>query len=334
MEEQWKPRFSFIVPIFDVEKYLNECLNSLMVQGGDDFEIILIDDGSTNSSGAIADAFEKKYGAAVPIRVIHQENQRLSAARNRGIAQANGTYIICIDSDDCLVPGALIALREKLNTTPYDIVFYKFREFSEKGDGEIRPRTFPDVHSTDGKTALVSLFSKQLENYSWSFAARRELYTGIEFPVGRNYEDKATTYRLIAVSNRIGFIDRVLYRYRQRLGSITHSVSASDIIGEIQTCAEQRSFLAQNYSQLLDLQAKYYAYEFMIDYRNCSLSQNLVPKERRHLQAMIANELRHLAASSDTSRWDVRMCLRYFLVRTHLLFPIQRCKFLIKRKGQ
>ena len=330
-----QPLFSLVVPVYNVESYLGQCLDSIVAQTNRNFEVILVDDGSTDSSGKLADAFQEENSDAFPIRVVHQTNQGLSAARNCGISHASGEYILCIDSDDYIVPETLEALQEKLREAPYDapydMVFFRFQEFDENGAGIIRPVSFPDVHSFSVEGALEALFSKHLENYAWSFVAKRRLYRDIHFPVGRNYEDKATTYRLMAVSNRVGLLDRDLYRYRQRQESIVHNVAVADINSELKNCEEQRAFLRGHFPQLLDVQSAYYAYEFLVDYRNCSISRSLQVDERRNSQLLIANRLRELA-SQGTHYWNHSVYFHYLLIRLHLLAPLQRIKSSMVKK--
>lgn len=325
-----RPMFSLIVPVYNVESYLGECLDSIVAQTNRDFELILVDDGSTDSSGKLADAFQKKNADAFPIQVVHQTNQGLSAARNCGISHASGEYILCIDSDDYIIPETLQALQEKLQEASYDMVFFRFQEFDENGQRDIRPVLFPSAMSMRNAETLEALFTKHLENFAWSFLAKRELYSDIHFPIGRNYEDKATTYRLIAASRQVGLLDKSLYRYRQRQGSITHNASIADVKSELLNCAEQRAFLEKNFPQLLVAQSGYYAHEFLIDYRNCSQSSKLSPRERQHAHALIRHEMSQLASSSEGS-WSKGMYLRYLLIRLRVLSPIQRLKFRLSK---
>lgn len=325
-----QPLFSLVVPVYNVESYLGQCLDSIVAQTNRNFEVILVDDGSTDSSGKLADAFQEENADAFPIRVVHQTNQGLSAARNCGISHASGEYVLCIDSDDYIVPETVEALQGKLQEAPYDMVFFRFQEFDENREGDVRPISFPSVLSMRNVETLEALFTKHLENFAWSFLAKRDLYSDIHFPVGRNYEDKATTYRLIAASQQIGFLDKSLYRYRQRQGSITHNASIADVNSELLNCAEQRAFLGKNFPQLLVAQSGYYAYEFLIDYRNCSQSSKLTPKERRYTHSLLSHEMGQLASSSEGS-WSKGLYLRYLLIRLHVMSPIQRLKYRLSK---
>lgn len=326
-----QPMFSLVVPIYNVEAYLEECLDSIASQTNRDFEVILVDDGSTDSSGKVADAFQKENAGAFPIHVIHQANRGLSAARNCGIAHASGTYVLCVDSDDYIISGTLESLQRKLDEAPYDMVFFRFQTFSTVKNEHIKTGSFPNAQSVGSKDALTFLFSKRLESYAWSFVAKRELYRNIHFPVGRNYEDKATTYRLIADSKKIGLLNEPLYRYRLRLGSIVHKMSAADVDSELKNCSEQRAFLERSYPELLDLQSSYYAYELLIDYWKCSYTKSLSSGERRRLQRILSQELHKLAVLSGTSNWGKGMRMRYMLMRLHVLAPIQRFRIWLRR---
>ena len=104
-----KPLLSVIVPVYNVEKYLKRCLESILVQSWNDYEIILVDDGSTDSSAQICDVYAEKYEM---IRVIHKENKGLSDTRNRGIEEASGEYVYFPDSDDWLEPNTFSELSD------------------------------------------------------------------------------------------------------------------------------------------------------------------------------------------------------------------------------
>ena len=121
---------SIIVPVYNVEKYISENINSILSQACVDLELILVDDGSTDSSGNICDAYAKKDSR---IKVIHQKNSGVSAARNTGIEIASGKYIVFIDSDDYLKPDYLSELYKAIISNPYSWCFCGFQEMDEKG---------------------------------------------------------------------------------------------------------------------------------------------------------------------------------------------------------
>ena len=122
---------SIVVPVYNVETYLRECLDSAIVPGMDGYEIVCVNDGSTDSSPEILEEYRKRYPEL--IRVMHTDNQGLGAASNNGIAAAKGEYIAFLDSDDYLPPESI---REMLAACKYgdDIIFFNFTEVNDKGD--------------------------------------------------------------------------------------------------------------------------------------------------------------------------------------------------------
>ena len=126
-------KFSIIVPVFKVEKYIEQCLRSLSSQTYNNIEIILIDDGSPDKSGQLCDLFAQKYNN---VMVIHQDNAGVSVARNSGIEQASGNYILFVDPDDWIEQDCCEKLANIVSTETYDIIFFMDKEINEFSDGE------------------------------------------------------------------------------------------------------------------------------------------------------------------------------------------------------
>ena len=122
---------SFLVPVYNTEKYLGRCLDSLLQQTGCDFEIVLLDDGSTDQSGVICDRYAAEYPHIV--RVIHKENEGLLMTRRRGFAEAKGDWFICVDSDDYVAPDLLAEVVSTIQSTNADMVMYNFEYFDSNG---------------------------------------------------------------------------------------------------------------------------------------------------------------------------------------------------------
>ena len=127
-----KPLLTVVIPVYNVEKYLNRCLESILIQEWKNYDIIMVDDGSTDRSPQICDDYVKAYDF---ISVIHKENGGLSDARNTGLSQAKGEYVYFPDSDDWLEPDTFIALAEALESQKFDIISFN-REFI-KGEEDV-----------------------------------------------------------------------------------------------------------------------------------------------------------------------------------------------------
>jgi glycosyltransferase involved in cell wall biosynthesis len=214
------PAVSVIVPVYDVAAYLPECLDSLLAQTFEDFEIIVVDDGSTDGSSDIIDA----YAADHPhrIRAFHKSNGGLSDARNYGLERARGAHIAFVDGDDLVTPQMLEKLHAKAISTGSDLVVCGIENFS---DGEERGVYYPEP---DMSVFGHSLAEESRLLYRVDASACNKLYSrglfersGIRFHVGLRFEDLPTTYRLLPFANRIEKVDEPLYRYRHdREGSI------------------------------------------------------------------------------------------------------------------
>ena len=238
-------KLSIIVPIYNVAPYLRKCVDSLLAQDISDYEIILVDDGSTDDSGAIADeivkeaignrqwAIENETNRQSPIansptlRVIHQENAGLSAARNTGIAAATGDYIMFVDSDDYLQPNVLGALMEQVEREQLDVLRFDYQNVRQTETGEyevFQPNKYPHLVDTcrevmDGETYLDERMGYAC--YACQFVINREL-TGT-FTPGIHYEDTEWLPRMMLAAKRVNSTPIVVYNYLVRQGSITQA---------------------------------------------------------------------------------------------------------------
>ena len=130
-------KLSIIVPIYNVAPYLRKCVDSLLTQDISDYEIILVDDGSPDECPQICDEYVEKYDS---IRVVHQENEGLSAARNSGVKVAQGDYIMFVDSDDYLQPNVLGALMEQVERDNLDVLRFRYQNVRENGEAPRRQK--------------------------------------------------------------------------------------------------------------------------------------------------------------------------------------------------
>lgn len=216
-------RFSVILPIYNVEKYLHECVDSILAQTFRDYEIILVDDGSTDNSPAICDAYARKYDF---ISVIHKKNGGLSDARNYGTEAAKGEYIVYIDSDDFIVSETFFEdLNEKADNSP-DLIFYKYVKFFDdtKEYGKCN-FTYENAIKEDSYAKQITALVKDDAFYgmAWIKAIKREIIKDhdIMFEAGLLGEDMEWNYHIVSNSHSIVFADKSYIAYRQRSGSIT-----------------------------------------------------------------------------------------------------------------
>lgn len=217
--------FSIILPIFNVENYLQECVDSIINQTFADYEIILVDDGSTDGSPKLCDKLAEEYGC---IKVIHKKNGGLSDARNCGTRVALGEYIVYIDSDDFLIKENFLEKLAEKAETKSDLIFYKYQKYfdvtqkyedcSYTYNSAIKEKSY-----SDRICALVK--ADAFYGMAWIKAIRKEIIdkNRIEFEVGLFGEDMDWNYHIIFNSKSVSFIDESFIAYRQREGSITSS---------------------------------------------------------------------------------------------------------------
>ena len=219
------PRYSIIVPVYNVEDYLRECLDSILAQDSpSEYEAILVDDGSTDNSGAICDEYAEKHPR---FRVIHQENQGLSAARNSGLRAASGEFVLFFDSDDIWAQKLLSSMDDVVDDAA-DITLFPFEQFDEAGNTRVvRPSVMPCGES--GEEYLRRLFDiGQMPPYSaWGCMFRHGflIENNLWFCPGLVWEDFEFSLRSYPAARSVISVDRALYRYRLRTGSISNTPS-------------------------------------------------------------------------------------------------------------
>lgn len=224
-------KLSIIVPIYNVASYLRKCVDSLLAQDITDYEIILVDDGSTDDSGAIADELVHAFSLSplasrLQLRVIHQSNAGLSAARNTGIAAAIGDYIMFVDSDDYLQPNVLGTLMEQVERDNLDVLRFRYQNVRESGEAFAPYKDMTDYNDysstpTDGLTFLNERMGTQC--YAVQFLVRREIVLQERFTPGIYFEDTDWTPRMLLRAERVASTGFVVYNYLWREGSITLS---------------------------------------------------------------------------------------------------------------
>lgn len=216
-----EPLISVIVPIYNVEKFLSKCINSILKQSYKNLEVLLVDDGSTDSSGKICDEYADKYDY---IKVFHNRNQGLSAARNYGIHSAKGEIIGFIDPDDWIECDFYKKLYNTLDEFKADIVIcgYSERNADEK---TINKTNYKSQFFEDKRDSINALCGEQFHNYVWNKLFRKKLFDEIQFPDGKSYEDLAVMHKLFFKADRIVILKDALYNYLIRPDSLVHQRS-------------------------------------------------------------------------------------------------------------
>lgn len=223
------PKVSVIVPVYRVEKYLGKCLESLGRQTYENLEIVLVDDGSPDSCGIMCEQFAGKHPNVL---VIHQENQGLSAARNNGVAASHGEYITFVDSDDYVADDYVQYLVDLLLDHHGDIsVGHYVPVYHLKAPRLKKKKEFQKVFRAEEALA-ESFYSVKFGVAAWAKLYRRDLVEKYPYPVGKLYEELATTYKMIGESKAVVYGNRDIYFYVQRAGSImTRKIGERELFG-------------------------------------------------------------------------------------------------------
>lgn len=219
------PEISVIVPVYNAEAYIHRCINSLLAQTFDDFEIILVDDGSLDGSGAICDDYARKNSR---VRVFHKENGGVASARQLGVDKARGEYTIHTDPDDWVEPTMLEELYYRAKTETADMVICDF--LVEEKEGSIYRVQQPTNNSAD--VVLEELLLYRLHGSLCNKLIRRECYTlyNIAFVKGLNYcEDYLVCVKLLQKGIKVAYLNKAFYHYDQIVnsGSITRNFSTA-----------------------------------------------------------------------------------------------------------
>ena len=205
------PKFSIIIPVYNVEDYIKECLDSVKNQTYKDYEVIVVDDGTKDKSMDIV----KKY----KVKTIHQENQGLSAARNNGVKRAKGEYILFLDSDDTIEEGLLKNLAEATADKP-DVIRFQIQEmFADHSKNKFKEDGFS---TCKGEKAFSKICQYHFVENAWCYAIRRSYYEKEKyaFAKGRIHEDFGLIPLVIIKAPRVKAIEYIGYNYRQRQNSI------------------------------------------------------------------------------------------------------------------
>lgn len=220
------PKISIIIPVFNVEKYIEKSLISIKNQTFKEFECIIVDDGSQDKSINIA---KKVINNDKRFFIVSKENGGLSDARNFGLELAKAEYICFQDSDDFYSEDFLQKMHSKIEESASDVVICDTNFVNE--NGEIIRRHRNNIKKTiSGKDAFIDVtISKNILCITQNKLFRKKVFDGIQYPLKTYYEDRATTYKLFLKSEKISFVDEYLFNYLQRKGSITNSLKEKNL---------------------------------------------------------------------------------------------------------
>lgn len=223
-----KPKISVVIPVYNVEKYLVMCVDSVLNQTFQDFEIILVDDGSTDNSGFICDSINDRR-----VRVIHKQNSGLSDTRNKGTEAALGEYITYIDSDDTIQDNYLEILFSLI--AQYDAVISSCELMvCKEGENPIYLKKLYENGVLQGIETLKLILQGKIHGTSaCGLLIKKEIAEAYKFPFGKYHEDDLTTYKYFMNADKVAYTKKPLYTYYQRGGSIMHKPFSQIDIDEL-----------------------------------------------------------------------------------------------------
>lgn len=264
-------KLSFILPIYKVEAYLPQCVDSILSQATDACEIILVDDGSPDGCGAICDRYAEEHAI---VSVIHKANGGLSDARNAGFAQARGEYVLFVDSDDYLEEGAVEKILRWIDTTQADVAFLVSRKVYPDGTSEPMGEELVREKILDKSRLDVLRFLVTCPKFpasAWGKIYRRRFLVeqGMTFPNDRRLsEDLMYSLDLFLTADHFDYLDFPYYCYRQnREGSICNTVNARyyfDTFRFVTECAQRFAVDGKAKDEISALALSFAAYEYAI----------------------------------------------------------------------
>lgn len=242
-----KELISVIVPVYNVEKYLEKCLNSIMYQTYSNLEILLIDDGSTDQSGRICNKYAKKDKR---IKVIHKANTGLADSRNVGLKMATGQLVGFVDSDDYIEFNMFEMLYHILQKYNADIAVCGVEAVDENGKSLQHSKSKGSICVLDSKEAVISLLEGSISTIFCNKLCKKELFDEIKFPSGKIMEDLATFYRVLDKADKIVISQEVKYYYVQRKGSLIHTNNSKLLTHWLEITNERYDKLSEQYPDL------------------------------------------------------------------------------------
>ena len=237
-----------IIPVYNVEKYISKCIDSVLGQTYDNLEVILIDDGSTDNSGIICDGYAQKNDNVI---VIHKQNGGLSSARNAGMKILHGKYVMFLDSDDWIEKETVRCLFELIRSNDADMAAVRFNPVYSD-DSENKADNTNGISVFNKEEALATfLFNGYLSPCACGKLWRVKDWEGITFPEGKLFEDQFTIYKVLERIEKSILSDNKYYNYLKRENSIGHSAFSQKTYDLYEAINTEYKYLSSNYPSII-----------------------------------------------------------------------------------
>ena len=304
---------SIIIPVYNVEKYLNRCIDSVIKQSYKNIEILLIDDGSTDESGIILDKYKKNDAR---IKVFHKKNEGLSSTRNYGLKKCSGEYVCFIDSDDFISKYMIETLLKNLLKTKSDISICGIKYFYD-GD-KIDDKCSNECIEYNREEALLKMidYNSSVAPNAVNKLDNRNLFSiDCLYPVGKLYEDMGVTAKLFSKCNKIVYTPDCYYYYVQRSDSITNESFREKDLDHIYMSKLLYNFIYEN---IKPLKNEYYVYHILNEISCCNKIFASNEKKHKDIITQTKNDIKHnfkLILKSNVYNFKKKMqiiCMGYF----------------------
>lgn len=315
---------SIIIPIYNVEKYLDKCIKSIEKQTYQNIEIILVDDGSPDNCGEMCDKYAQ---ADKRIKVIHKKNGGLSDARNEGVKISTGKYITFIDSDDYV--------EEQYIELLYKAIIQNNTEISQCGINEVNEeeKLINEIGEKEDKVKstlkmLEELYYGKWENtVVWNKMYKRSLFNDIKFPINKIHEDEFTTYKILYKIKKVSIIKERLYNYRKNSESITGKKFNSRRLDFLIAIEERLEFFQKNKEvKLYNLTLKCYLENIRYFYM-CVKKYMKNEKETNEILKKLKNKYR----ITYKKIIKIKMFKRIYKIKTGFFYITPNLYYLIKK---
>ena len=304
------PNVSVIVPVYKVEKYLNRCIKSILNQSYNNFELLLVDDGSPDNCGEICDEYAKKDSR---IFVIHQKNGGLSAARNTGISwfyeQNRSNYITFVDSDDWLHPDYLKILMDGITKNDVKIAVCNYK----RSTTETLYENYDNVkyELTSPEDFLVNHFWQY--NYAWGKIYHKSLFEDVRYPIGKNFEDAFTTYKILHKCEKIAYTELQMYHYFLNAQGISRSPWKPSELVIFDAMQEQMQFykekgLQRAFDKEFELFVHHHAYQIVRineNKRDLNKNKTTLKKIKKTLRKLLKENKNKFSVHNMTYSYEV-----------------------------
>ena len=246
-----KTKVSIIIPVYNVEAYLSQCVDSVLEQTHQNLQIILVDDGSTDGSGGICDWYAAKDSR---VAVIHKENGGLSSARNAGLPEVSGDYLFYLDSDDYLDHDAVAGLLEAQRASGAEVVVGSYLYTYEDRE-DVDSCSFLQDVTLSTWDAMEALAGGKLQNFAWGKLIRADIAKKHLFPEGKLFEDTFWTHHVFHECSSVCVLTRPIIHYRQRSSSISYSYTIKRL-DVLEGWSERLRFFEESYPELVPVYLK------------------------------------------------------------------------------